>query len=131
MNKRLIRTKKYLSEYRDMEWKAQTAQRTIQECNDLMTSIQGFHTGVRGGGNREELLATCIDRKTGAENAVLYISAVNHALERLDRIERGIIIHYYIDREGINQVMRICAVGRSRAYERAEEALDHIDRLLF
>lgn len=131
MNKRLIRTKKYLSEYRDMEWKAQTAQRTIQECNDLMTSIQGFHTGVRGGGNREELLATCIDRKTGAENAVLYISAVNHALERLDRIERGIIIHYYIDREGINQVMRICAVGRSRAYERAEEALAHIDRLLF
>jgi len=134
MEKRLIRTKKYLSEYRDMEWKAQTAQRVIQECNDMMTSLQGFHAGavVQGGENhREELLANCIDRKTGAEAAVSYIRAVNHALEGLDKIERGIIIGYYIDREGINIVMRLCAVSRSRAYERAEEALEHIDRLLF
>ena len=134
MEKRLIRTKKYLSEYRDMEWKAQTAQRVIQECNDMMTSLQGFHAGavVQGGENhREELLANCIDRKTGAEAAVSYIRSVNHALEGLDKIERGIIIGYYIDREGINVVMRLCAVSRSRAYERAEEALAHIDRLLF
>lgn len=134
MEKRLIRTKKYLSEYRDMEWKAQTAQRVIQECNDLMTSIQGWSNGaaVQGGENhREELLANCIDRKTGAENAVSYIRAVNHALEGLDKIERGIIIGYYIDHKGIGIVMRLCSVGQSRAYERAEEALRHIDRLLF
>lgn len=134
MEKRLIRTKRYLSEYRDMEWKAQTAQRVIQECNDMMTSLQGFHAGavVQGGENhREELLANCIDRKTGAEAAVSYIRSVNHALDGLDKIERGIIIGYYIDREGIGIVMKLCAVGKSRAYERAEEALVHIDRLLF
>lgn len=131
MEKRLTRTKKYLAEYRDMEWKAQIAQRVIQECNDMMTSLQGFHAGVRGGGNREDLLAACIDRKTGAENAVTYIKSVNRALERLDQIERGVIFSIYIDREGIETVMRSCSVGQSRAYEIAREALKHIDRLLF
>lgn len=134
MEKRLIRTKKYLAEYRDMEWKAQTASRVIQECNELMTSLQGWSNGpaVQGGENhREELLANCIDRKTGAEVAVSYIRAVNQALDGLDKIERGIIIGYYIDHEGIGVVMRLCSVGQSRAYERAEEALRHIDRLLF
>jgi len=134
MEARLIRTKRYLAQYRDMEWKAQTAQRVIQECNDMMTSLRGYHTGtpVQGGENhREELLANCIDRKTGAENAVSYIRAVNHALDGLDKIERGIIISYFIDREGIGTVMQICSVGKSRAYVRAEEALIHIDRLLF
>lgn len=99
-----------------------------------MTSIQGFSGGavVQGGENhREELLATCIDRKAGAENAVMYIRTVNHALDHLDKAERLIIFSYYIDRKGIRSVMSLCSVGRSRAYERAEEALEHIDRLLF
>ena len=87
---------------------------------------------VQGGENhREELLANCIDRKAGAEDAVLYIRTVNHALERLDQLERGIIFSYFIDREGITSVMVLCSVGRSRAYKRAESALKHMDRLLF
>lgn len=134
MKDNLIRTKKYLQKYRDMEWKAQTAWKVIQECNDLMTSIQGYTGGavVQGGENhREELLANCIDRKAGAEDAVLYIRTVNHALERLDQLERGIIFSYFIDREGITSVMVLCSVGRSRAYKRAESALKHMDRLLF
>ena len=133
MRDKLIRTKKYLQKYRDMEWKAQNAWRVIQECNDLMTSIQGFSgAAVQGGENhREELLANCIDRKAGAESAVLYIRTVNHALERLDKQERGIIFSYYIDREGIRSVMSLCSVSRSMAYILAEHALTHIDRLLF
>ena len=129
----ISKTKSLLSQYRDMEWKAEIAWKTIQECNDLMTRIQSINESpVQGGENhREELLAVCIDRKIGAESAVTYMRMMNTAIGQLDETERKIIMDYFVDRMGIYTVMLLCHVGRSRAYEMANDALAHLDRLLF
>lgn len=129
-----VRTKLLLAEYRIMEWKAENARKTIQECDDMMTRLQGFSANghVQGGENhREDLLATCIDRKMGAEEAVNYIRMMNAALSKLDDTERAIVTSYFIDKEGIFPTMRICHVSRSRAYARADDALKHLAKLLF
>lgn len=129
------RTKRLLWMYRDMEWKASQAEETIRECNARMTSIHSVSDSpvVQGGGDnrREELLAECIDRKSGAEYSLKYMRMMNDALGRLDDQEKELLFAYYIDREGIRYVMRLVRLGKSRTYQLINNALAHLDRLLF
>jgi len=128
------RTKALLREYRDLEWKAQNAREIIRECNDMMTSMQGFSsaTPVMGGGSkREEMIVNCIDRKSRAEYAVVYMQMMNRAMSLLTEDERELILSFYADRVGIRWVCRRYKVGRSRAYEICDNALRRLDRLLF
>ena len=128
------RTKALLRSYRDLEWKAQNAQRIIRECDEMMTSMAGFSsaTPVQGGGNkREDMLVNCIDRKAKAEYAVAYMKMMDNAISHLTEDEKDIIMEFYVDRTGIRWVCRRYRVGKSRAYEICDNALTHLDRLLF
>ena len=128
------RTKALLREYRDLEWKAMNAREIIRECEDMMTSMQGFSsaTPVMGGGSkREEMIVNCIDRKSRAEYAVVYMQMMNRAMSLLTEDERELILSFYADRVGIRWVCRRYKVGRSRAYEICDNALRRLDRLLF
>ena len=128
------RTKRQLSKYRDMEWKCERAKEVIKECNEAMTRLQGFSDSpiVQGGENRrEEFLASCIDRKQGAEEAIAFMKWMNDALDRLDDEEKQILYLYYIDKEGIRAVTRMLRCSKQTAYRRANKALNRLDSLLF
>ena len=128
------RTKAMLRQYRDMEWNADNAKSIIKECDDMMTSMQGFSssTPVQGGGNkREDMLIRCIDRKAKVEYAVAFMSMMDKAIAHLSDVERDLIMDFYVDRYGIRWVCRKLHVGRSRAYELCDNALKHLDRVLF
>jgi len=128
------RTKTLLRQYRDNEYKALNAVRIIRECDDMMTSMQGFSssTPVQGGGNkREDMLIRCIDRKSRVEFAVAYMSMMDGAMSQLTDQERELIMEFYVDRVGIRWVCRRYHLGRSRAYEICDNALKHLDSLLF
>ena len=134
VNQDTRRTKALLREYRDLEWKAMNAREIIRECEDMMTSMQGFSsaTPVQGGGSkREEMLVNCIDRKSRAEYAVTYMRMMNRAMAHLTDDERELILSFYADRIGIRWVCRKYKVGRTRAYEICDNALRHLDNLLF
>jgi len=128
------RTRMMLRSYRDMEWKARNAEQIIRECNDMMTSLGGFSAGakVQGGGNtRESLLVNCIERKTRVEAAVNFMKLVNGAIGALDPNEREIIFNFHIDHSGIGWVCRTYHVAKTRAYELCDNALAHLDSLMF
>lgn len=117
-----------------MEWKALNAREIIRECDDMMTSMQGFSstTPVQGGGNkREEMLVACIDRKSRAQYAVHYMEMMDRAMAHLTEDERELILNFYADRIGIRWVCRKYSVGKSRAYEICDNALRRLDNLLF
>lgn len=128
------RTKALLRQYRDMEWNASNAKEIIRECDEMMTSMRGFSssTPVQGGGNgREEMMVRCIDRKEKVEYAVAYMSMMDGAISRLTDAERELIMDFWVDRYGIRWVCRKTHVGRSRAYELCDNALRHLDQILF
>lgn len=128
------RTKELLRQYRDNEYNALNAKRIIRECDDMMTSMQGFSssTPVQGGGNkREDMLIRCIDRKSRVEFAIAYMDMMDGALSQLTDDERMLIMDFYGDRCGIRWICRKIHVGRSRAYELCDNALKHLDNLLF
>jgi hypothetical protein len=128
------RTKNLLRVFRDMEWKASHAADIIRQAEEMMTSMAGFSssTPVQGGGNkREEMLINCIDRKAGAEYAVDYMEMMTRALDHLTNDEKDLVISFFADRIGIRWVCRKYHVGKTRAYELCNNALIHLDRLLF
>ena len=134
VNRDPSRTKGLLRQYRDMEYKAKNAQEIIRECDAMMTSMAGFSssTPVQGGGNkREDMMIRCIDRKAQVEYALLYMEMMDRAINHLTDSERELIMDFYIDRYGIRWICRKYHLGKSRAYQICNNALLHLDSLLF
>ena len=65
------------------------------------------------------------------EAAVNFMKLVNGAIGALDPNEREIIFNFHIDHSGIGWVCRTYHVAKTRAYELCDNALAHLDSLMF
>lgn len=129
-----------LRDYRDQLWKLENDPRRIREIEEAVASPRGMSAAaVRGGGSRfEEHLCAAIDKKDvlreGQRQAKEYKAEFMPCWARLTDEERDMLTLRFVDyREGngIKAIMEKYNVSKSEAYNRSNEALSRLTKLLF
>lgn len=130
-----------LKDWHDQHWKADQKKKEILEIDRRMTSLTSAlgSNPVKGGSSKtEEMLCASIDKKTVAEHGLRlakeYIAEIGPAWNRLTEDEKFYLSARFIDydeRNGIDLIMRKYNISKTEAYNRSNDALGRLSKLVF
>lgn len=129
-----------LRDFRDQYWKLEHDPVRIQEMDANITTPRGMSsTPVHGGGSHfEETLCAVIDKKAvlreGHRRAMDYDREFAPCWMQLTDEERDLLTLRFVDRSegsGISIIMRKYNWEKTKAYQRSNEALQRLSKLLF